>query len=54
MRARNIVITSIPDDVSNETVRRLYAATADMTGPGGHERYTFAWPELGPGVIIRM
>jgi len=46
-RARNILITSIPDDVSNETVRKVYAGAADVTQPGGHERYTFAWPELG-------
>jgi hypothetical protein len=46
-RARNILITSIPDDVSNETVRKAYAGTADGTRPGGHERYTFAWSELG-------
>jgi hypothetical protein len=52
-RARNILITSIPDDVSNETVRRLYAATAAVTRAGDHECYTIAWPELGQGVIIR-
>jgi hypothetical protein len=49
-RARNILITSIPDDVSNETVRKVYAGIADVTRL---ERYTFAWSELDQGRIIR-
>jgi hypothetical protein len=52
-RARNIIINSIPDDVSNETVRKVYAGIADATWLGSHERYTFAWSEIGQGRIIR-
>ena len=52
-RARNILINNIPDDVSIETIRKVCAGTADVTWPGGQERYTFAWAELDQGRIIR-
>jgi hypothetical protein len=51
--ARNIIISNIPDDVSNETVRKVFAGTADVTWLGDHEGHTFAWSELGQGRIIR-
>jgi hypothetical protein len=51
---RVVVIVEIPDDVPAETVRRLFVLTADVTWLGGREpRRSFAWSELGEGVIIR-
>jgi hypothetical protein len=48
-----VEITSIPDDVDSEAVRRLYAGTADVTY-FGTPRYSFAFDELGQGRIIRQ
>ena len=53
--SRSVVeIVEIPDNVDNETVRRAYAGTADLTWLSCNTpRYTFRFAELGQGVIIR-
>jgi hypothetical protein len=48
-----VEVVEIPDEVDTETVRATFAATAGCTWLGGHERYSFRFAELGPGVIIR-
>jgi len=58
---RTYAVTDCPDDVSLAEVIRIFGQTVNATWlfddkakPDAQRgRYTFAWPELGPGVIIR-
>jgi hypothetical protein len=51
----------VPDDTPDHAVVAAFRGTVnltwlfdDLSEPDAHRgRYTFAWPELGQGVIIR-